>query len=412
VSKNYYDAGDKLRGFNRALGPYGDDDTHPGNRNVFEEYYYDALGRRVLVRSRRTASCSTEITECGSYVARTVWDGDQVVFEIRTPGGTGTASTTMESDNGVYSGYDGNKYGQTAYVHAGGIDQPVVVMRMGYNGSSTPISVHPHQNWRGSFELGTKSDGTLMTITSGSPVIAWAGARTTLDGEIAQPADGPIWFGGLIPGKTDGSGLQYMRNRYYDPKTGRFTQQDPIGLAGGMNLYGFASGDPVNFSDPFGLCPMELTGRPCLGPMDGPLTLRSDGNPRVGQFGMVRDGGQRAHQGVDIHGLRGQAVLAADEGVVARTGYDEGGFGHFVQLAHKNGSGDVVSYTLYGHLGQASGLKQGASVKAGGVIGAIGRSGNLTTEPTHLHFEIRTRLLAGPGTGNRLDPAKYLPITP
>jgi len=34
-----------------------------------------------------------------------------------------------------------------------------------------------------------------------------------------------------------------------------YTQQDPIGLAGGLNLYGFAAGDPVNFSDPFGLCP-------------------------------------------------------------------------------------------------------------------------------------------------------------
>ena len=33
------------------------------------------------------------------------------------------------------------------------------------------------------------------------------------------------------------------------------TQEDPIGLAGGLNLYGFAAGDPVNFSDPFGLCP-------------------------------------------------------------------------------------------------------------------------------------------------------------
>jgi len=29
----------------------------------------------------------------------------------------------------------------------------------------------------------------------------------------------------------------------------------PIGLAGGLNLYGFAGGDPVNVSDPFGLCP-------------------------------------------------------------------------------------------------------------------------------------------------------------
>ena len=45
-----------------------------------------------------------------------------------------------------------------------------------------------------------------------------------------------------------------MRNRYYDPVQGRFTQEDPIGLAGGLNAYGFASGDPVNHSDPFGLC--------------------------------------------------------------------------------------------------------------------------------------------------------------
>ena len=36
---------------------------------------------------------------------------------------------------------------------------------------------------------------------------------------------------------------------------GLYTQQDPIGIAGGLNLYGYAGGDPINFSDPFGLCP-------------------------------------------------------------------------------------------------------------------------------------------------------------
>lgn len=41
---------------------------------------------------------------------------------------------------------------------------------------------------------------------------------------------------------------------------GRFTQEDPIGIAGGLNLYGYANGDPINFSDPFGLCPTCLWG--------------------------------------------------------------------------------------------------------------------------------------------------------
>jgi uncharacterized protein RhaS with RHS repeats len=48
--------------------------------------------------------------------------------------------------------------------------------------------------------------------------------------------------------------LRYGPNRRYDTVGGQFTQLDPIGLAGGMNSYGFAAGDPVNFSDPFGLC--------------------------------------------------------------------------------------------------------------------------------------------------------------
>jgi RHS repeat-associated protein len=68
-----------------------------------------------------------------------------------------------------------------------------------------------------------------------------------------------------VENKRDGTGLLYRRNRYLDPVSGRFTQPDPIGLGGGLNSYGFAGGDPVNFSDPFGLmiCP------PRCGPADG-----------------------------------------------------------------------------------------------------------------------------------------------
>ncbi|HEX2080826.1 MAG TPA: RHS repeat-associated core domain-containing protein [Longimicrobium sp.] len=66
------------------------------------------------------------------------------------------------------------------------------------------------------------------------------------------------WHGSLLTEKRDGSGLLYRRNRYYDPSTSRFTQADPIGLAGGLNLYGFAAGDPVTHGDPYGLAPIPL----------------------------------------------------------------------------------------------------------------------------------------------------------
>jgi RHS repeat-associated protein len=55
------------------------------------------------------------------------------------------------------------------------------------------------------------------------------------------------------------TGMLYRRNRYFSPVSGQFTQSDPIGIAGGMNAFGFASGDPVNFSDPFGLLIDDIT---------------------------------------------------------------------------------------------------------------------------------------------------------
>jgi RHS repeat-associated protein len=74
-------------------------------------------------------------------------------------------------------------------------------------------------------------------------------------------------FGGTAPSGTaasnsfqytgrenDGIGIFYYRARYYNPVLGRFISEDPIGFLGGMNFYSYVGNDPINFSDPMGLC--------------------------------------------------------------------------------------------------------------------------------------------------------------
>jgi RHS repeat-associated protein len=50
----------------------------------------------------------------------------------------------------------------------------------------------------------------------------------------------------------DETGLLYYGYRYYTPETGRWLSRDPIGEAGGMNLYGFCANDSANLIDPLG----------------------------------------------------------------------------------------------------------------------------------------------------------------
>jgi RHS repeat-associated protein len=54
------------------------------------------------------------------------------------------------------------------------------------------------------------------------------------------------------------TGLQNNLNRWYDPATGRWISEDPIGFnAGDPNLYRYVGNSPTNFTDPSGLDPVD-----------------------------------------------------------------------------------------------------------------------------------------------------------
>ena len=90
----------------------------------------------------------------------------------------------------------------------------------------------------------------------------------------------------------------------------------------------------------------------------------------------------RKHEGTDYAAAPGTPVMAAGEGSVLRAGRT-GGYGNLIELRHRNGI-----TTRYGHLrGFARGVRAGAHVSQGQIIGYVGSTG-LATGP-HLHYEFR-----------------------
>jgi RHS repeat-associated protein len=77
------------------------------------------------------------------------------------------------------------------------------------------------------------------------------------------------------------TGLTLAPFRAYDASLGRWISQDPIGLAGGLNLFAYVNGNPVDTADPLGLLKFSPTPIVRVAPAAG-ASAAADGPLPVG----------------------------------------------------------------------------------------------------------------------------------
>jgi RHS repeat-associated protein len=97
----------------------------------------------------------------------------------------------------------------------------------------------------------------VITDSTGTEVWRWDSAPfgETLPNEQPTNATSKFTFNIRFAGQyfDQESGLHYNYFRDYDPRTGRYVESDPIGLAGGLTTYGYVGANPISSVDPNGL---------------------------------------------------------------------------------------------------------------------------------------------------------------
>lgn len=152
--------------------------------------------------------------------------------------------------------YEGSKYlcrymGGTATAN---IDRQYLAQGEQRKNGEAWNSYYYNRDHLGSIREVMNSDGSLAARYDYDPY----GKRLTQYQAAAYTAGCDLGFTGHVTQQSAVSGqgeIVLTLFRAYDSELGRWLSADPIGEEGGMNLYAYLQGDPINWMDPFGLYP-------------------------------------------------------------------------------------------------------------------------------------------------------------
>jgi RHS repeat-associated protein len=193
-------------------------------------HWYDATGRRMITLRTTGFNWAPSTITTGGAKTFYVYDGDDVALSL------------VRNGSGAW-------WVKARYL-VGGLDNAVAGRFHSEAGLMRNLALINDR--QGTTLAAMRGDGTQEDNVSYFTKDPYGGLIGASGPE--SPINTETGFAGASTPNASG-GFVYLRNRWYDPKTGKFLTQDPIGLAGGVNLYSYAGNNPVAFVDPFGLCP-------------------------------------------------------------------------------------------------------------------------------------------------------------
>lgn len=171
-------------------------------------------------------------------------------------------------------------------------------------------------------------------------------------------------------------GLYYYRNRYYSPQIGRFVSQDPIGLAGGANVYAYVGGNPIMRRDP--------SGRFAI--IDN-LATGAAGAVIGGAAGVINglisgDSGSQLWNDLGAGALTGGLAGLTDGGSLLWTAPTNAAVASLIEFGREDWNygdtdrNDILTAGLLGSLGTQAGtvsdiFAEGYGYLTGGIVGAL-----------------------------------------